>query len=94
MTLIASILVQHDDGERDVAAIASACRVSPGYVYGVLREHRPDRERKPRARTGKKREKVLRLIARGKSAGEIARQVECSRAYVHRLIGEIPPPPY
>lgn len=92
-----SILYLHDRGEHDVAAIAATCQVTPGYVYGVLREHRPNRKRKPRERTGKKRKAVLGLIAQGVKVGKIADRAKCSRAYVHMLINEVaavPPPPY
>lgn len=95
MTMLETILKRHDRGEH-VAEIATAEGVSIGYVYGILREHRPDRARKPRTRTGKKRKAVLGLIAQGLRVGEIERRAKCSRAYIHRLITEtaVPPPPY
>lgn len=83
--LTASILSLSDQGQH-VAAIASSCQVSPGYVYGVLREHRPGRKRKPRERTSEKRRFILGLLAQGIQPPRVAFLAQCSRAYVAILM--------
>jgi hypothetical protein len=87
MTTLDAILTHADRGE-SVATIAAALSVSPGFVYGVLRAHRPDRPRQPRTRTSKKRQLILGLLARGHQAPRVAFLAGCSAAYVYRLLGE------
>jgi len=87
MTTLDQILAWNDKGQ-PVATIAKALDVSPGYVYGKLREHRPDRARKPRTRTSAKRILVLGLHAQKIPVGRIAFLAQCSRAYVYRIITE------
>lgn len=82
-----SILSLADQSE-PVSAIADACRVSPGYVYGVLRTYRPNRTRKPRTRTSEKRKLILGLLARGHLAPRVAVLAQVSNAYVYRLQSE------
>lgn len=86
-TRLSQILSRHDAHE-PVAAIATACQVSPGYVYGILREHRPDRTRKPRTRTSDKRRMILGLSAQGHKVARVAFLCKVSRTYCYRVIGE------
>ncbi|KRQ11913.1 hypothetical protein AOQ73_05760 [Bradyrhizobium pachyrhizi] len=86
--LISSILARNDAGESDVAKIAKAEGKSIGYVYGVLREHRPQRVRKPRKRTSEKRQLILGLLAMGHQAPRVAVLAQCTPAYVYKLMGE------
>jgi hypothetical protein len=88
MTLIEAILKRHDAGEKNVKAIADAEGVSPGYVYGVLREHRPERKRKPRERTSEKRRLILGLLAQGIPPPRTAFLAQCTPAYVYQLIDQ------
>lgn len=88
MTTLDQILTRHDKGQF-VPMIAKALDVSPGYVYGVLREHRPKRARKPRTRTSEKRTLVLGLHAQKIPVGRIAFLAQCSRAYVYRIVDEV-----
>lgn len=83
--LIASILSLSDAGQ-SVAAVSRAVSVSPGYVYGVLREHRPDRQRKPRERTSAKRRLILGLLAQGVQPPRVAFLAQVSPAYVYILV--------
>lgn len=87
MTLIEAILARHDGGEH-VADIAALEGVSPGYVYGVLREHRPGRKRKPRERTSELRRFILGLLAQDIKPPRVAFLSECTPAYVYKLIDE------
>lgn len=84
--LINAILKRHDGGETDANAIAADEGVSFGYVYGVLREHRPGRPRKPRTRTSEKRKLILGLLASGIAARRVAFLAECTPAYVYALV--------
>lgn len=81
--MIDQILKRADKGE-SVAAIATALSVSPGYVYGILREHRPNRPRKARERTSDRPRIIAGLAAQGMAAGRIAKVLGISRAYAHR----------
>lgn len=85
--LTPEILSRHDRGE-DVATISRAVAKSFGFVYAVLREHRPDRARKPRTRTSEKRRLIVGLLARGIKAPRVAFLARCSNAYVYRLSDE------
>lgn len=85
--LITAILVRNDRGE-DVETIRRAEGVSMGYVYSVLREHRPNRERKPRTRTSQKRKLILGLLVRGHQPARVAVLAQCTPAYVYRLLDE------
>ena len=87
-TLIERILKRHDDGERSVAKIAGAEGVSIGYVYGILREHRPDRKRKPRERTSERRKLILGLLAQDIKPRRVAFLTDCTPAYVYALIDQ------
>lgn len=82
--LTQSILARHDAGE-DVATITAAENKSFGFVYGVLREHRPDRARQPRTRTSAKRKLILGLLAAGIKPPRAAFLASCSNAYVYKL---------
>lgn len=86
--LIKEILERHDRGETDAKAIADALGKSFGYVYGVLREHRPQRGRKSRTRTSEKRRLILGLLASNIKAPRVAFLAQCSAAYVYKLISE------
>lgn len=85
---LAQILAHHDAGI-SVAAIALACHVSPGYVYGILRSERPDRTRKARLRTSKTAPMIRGLHAQGHAPGRIAFLCRCSAAYVYRVIQDV-----
>lgn len=85
--LIHSILRRHDRGET-VAEIQTTEDVSFGYVYGVLREHRPQRKRQPRTRTSETRKLILGLLARGIKPRRVAFLAQCSPAYVYKLQDE------
>lgn len=85
--LIAAILTRHDARE-PVAQIAAFLAVSPGYIYGILRQHRPNRLRQPRTRTSEKRKLILGLLARGYHAPRVAFLAGCTPAYVYRLADE------
>jgi hypothetical protein len=87
MTKLAAILARHDADEY-ADAIAAAEEVSPGYVYGVLREHRPDRTRKPRTRKSEKRRMILGLAAQGIKSPRIAFLCRCTPAYVYKILSE------
>jgi hypothetical protein len=67
-----------------VIAAAEGCGF--GYVYSVLREHRPKRPRQPRTRTSEKRKLILGLLATGFAARQVAKMTKCSPAYVYALI--------
>jgi len=88
MNPLASQILTRSDRNETVAAIAMACGVSPGYVYGILREHRPNRPRHPRTRTSKKRKLILGLLAKGHQAPRVAFLAQVSAAYVYRLQDE------
>jgi hypothetical protein len=85
--LTEAILKRHDRGE-NVATISAGEDVGFGYVYSVLREHRPDRARQPRTRTSKKRKLILGLLDKGILPPRVAFLAECSPAYVYKLIQE------
>lgn len=85
--LIKAILNRHDRGET-VEEIRTGEGIGFGYVYSVLREHRPDRARKPRTRTSEKRKLILGLLANGIPARRAAFLAECSPAYVYKLMQE------
>ena len=84
-----AILARSDAGEYP-DAIAEAESVSTGYVYQVLREHRPNRARKPHPKKSALRLRILLAKAEGKAAGDIARELagKCSRAYVYATLKE------
>lgn len=85
--LLQNILTRHDANE-SVAAIALACQVSVGYVYGILRKYRKDRTRKPRERTSERRRLIAGLSAQGIPPGRVAYLAQCSEQYVYRIIKE------
>lgn len=84
---LADVLARADRGDR-VEDIATAADVTIGYVYGVLREHRPDRKRTPRARTSEKRSQIRIYHAAGIKPVRIAELLKVKRQYVYRIIGE------
>jgi hypothetical protein len=84
-TPLANILARHDAGEH-VSAIAAACQVSPGHVYGILRQHRPDRQRKPRERTSERRRFILGLLAQDIRPRRVAFLAQVSPAYVYSIL--------
>lgn len=85
--LVTAILERHDRGET-VEQIRTAEDVGFGYVYGVLREHRKDRTRKPRTRTSEKRKLILGLLAANIAAPRAAFLASCTPAYVYKLLDE------
>ena len=82
--LTRSILTRHDRSET-VATIAANENVSFGYVYGVLREHRPNRPRQPRTRTSERRKLILGLLERGILPPRVAFLARCTPAYVYYI---------
>lgn len=85
---LAQILALADNG-LSVQQIALAANVSPGYVYGILRDHRPARTRKARLRTSKTAPMIRGLHAQGHAPVRIAFLCRCSAAYVYRILGEV-----
>lgn len=83
----ASILTLADRGHT-APQIAAAEQCSTGYVYKLLREHRPKRVRKPRKQTSELPAKVRALAARDVGVARIAFLLDCSTAYVYRILGE------
>lgn len=83
------ILKLHDSGKH-APEIATLLDVSKGYVYGILREDRPKRKRKPRDRTSRLREMILGLHNQGIPPARIAflLQRSCKRQYVYRVLSE------
>jgi DNA invertase Pin-like site-specific DNA recombinase len=82
------LLKMADDGA-SVAAIARDVALQPRRVYAVLAEHRPDRPRKRRPRTSKKRRAILALEAQGFVESDIASAVGVSRQYVYKILAEV-----
>jgi predicted transcriptional regulator len=82
-TTLDKILKRHDKGE-SVATIADALSVSPGWVYALLREHRPKRERKARRTTSDFPRMIAGLHKQGLKPARIAVALGISRAYVYR----------
>lgn len=80
---LSDILAASDAGEFP-AAIATRLGCSAGHVYGVLRQHRPGRARKPRRRTSEKPEQIRALYLQEIEPLRIAFLLQCSRAYVYR----------
>lgn len=83
--LPASILTLCDRGQSP-AEIAAALGVSAGYVYKVLRDERPDRPRKSRRQTSEKPAQIRALAAREIAVPRIAFLLDCSTAYVYRIL--------
>lgn len=77
------------DSQHHAEQIAAALGVTKGRVYAVLREHRPDRERKPRRRVS-----ALPARIRGYHSGHgiepsrIAVLLGVSRQYVHKILSQ------
>lgn len=89
MTRLATILSCADNGAH-VEQIATALGVSTGYIYGVLREHRPTRTRKPRERTSDVPRMIAALAAEGHKPHRIAVMLGITRAYVYRHLPQEP----
>lgn len=79
------ILKRHD-AKQSVADIALHLDMSAGYVYGVLREHRPNRARKARRTTSDLPRMIAGLAKQGIKPGRIAVALAVSRAYVYRWL--------
>lgn len=90
MTTLADILKRHDRGE-PVVTISRALDVTPGWVYQILREHRPKRQRKPQTRVSETRRTIQGLAAQGIPAARIVflMQEKCSRQYVYRELARL-----
>lgn len=87
MTTPDAITRRSDAGE-SVTDIAAAEGVTPGYVYRILRELRPDRSRKIPGPRSARRPMILGLAAQKMTPDRIAVNVKCSTAYVYRILGE------
>lgn len=89
MTTREQVLALHDKGKH-VPAISAELGVTPGYVYGILREDRPKRKRKVRERTSELRTMILGLRAQGIEPARIAflMQKKCKRQYVYWILAE------
>lgn len=85
--LLEPILERHDRGEH-AAQIADAVGVTAGYVYGILRDHRPQRKRKPRRPTSTKPAEIAALAATGATAARIAELLGVTKAYVYRHLAK------
>lgn len=87
--LIARILEAADSGD-PVAIIAKKFKVSPGRVYRVLDQHRPNRKRTPRTRTSPVPSQIVALAKSvpDTTATRIAFLLKVSRAYVYRILAE------
>lgn len=83
MSRVTDILARWDSGEA-LEAIAAALNVSRRYVYAVLAEHRPGRERKKRECTSDKPRMIAGLAREGVKPARVAELLKCSRAYVYR----------
>jgi hypothetical protein len=81
------ICARADAGE-DADSIAAALHITRGWVYSILRKHRPDRVRKARASTSLMPANVLGLNACKVPPGQIASRCKISRAYVYRILAE------
>lgn len=88
MNHTAQILAAHDAGQ-SVQQIALAIPCSTGHVYGILRQHRPLRTRKPRTATSDTPRMVRGLAAQGIVVERIAVLCGVSRAYVYRILAEV-----
>lgn len=88
-TIRTHILKLYDSGKY-APEIATLLDVSKGYVYGILREERPKRKRKPRDKTSRLREMILGLHDQGIPPARIAflLQRSCTRQYVYRVIAD------
>jgi hypothetical protein len=84
---VADIVARSDSGEQP-DAIAVAVGLRPGRVYAVLREHRPDRQRKPRTRTSAVPDKVRGLASTGMLPARIAMLLGVKRQYVYKILSE------
>lgn len=82
---LADILAAADAGT-DVATLARTYSLSISATYALLREHRPDRQRKARRRSSEKRDIILGLSAKGHEPERVAFLVGCSRAWVYRIL--------
>jgi transposase len=94
--IVSKILALADRGQ-SADAIAAAVERSAGYVYSVLREHRPDRPRKVHKTRSDLPRKIAALHLAGKETVAIAEKLAVSRAYVYRHLprgreGAILPP--
>lgn len=89
-SLTIDILALHDMGQHaeQIANALKAMKVTRGRVYAVLREHRPDRERKPRRRVSGLPAKIHGYKARGIAQSRIAVLLGTSRQYVHKVLNE------
>lgn len=88
-TTLTKILALADaDPPAPVSTIAANLSVSPGYVYGVLREHRPTRKRKAHKRSDRHYKIVNMHFLEGKSATQIADELGLKRQGVHRHLSK------
>lgn len=81
-----AVLLRCDKGEYP-EDIAAAEGVTLGYVYQILREHRPKRARKPREKTSAARAAILfyAMVERLPPAEIVAKMKgKCSRQLVYR----------
>lgn len=83
MTSSEQILNLNDMGE-SVAEIAALLQKSPGYVYDVLRQHRPARPRKVHARGARHFKIADMYFLHKKTVREIAKELDISRSCVYR----------
>jgi hypothetical protein len=74
--IVTKILKLADRGQ-SASDIAAAVSKSPGYVYSVLREHRPDRKRKAHKTRSDKPRMIAGLYDQGIPAARIAVVLGC-----------------
>lgn len=85
------------DRNKSAEEIAIAVAKSPGHVYSVLREHRPNRTRKQHKTRSNKPSQIAMLHLQNVHPDDIAERLGISRTYVYRHLprgrsGDILPP--
>lgn len=91
MTTTRVDILSRNDAGQDVPTIAAALGVTLGYIYGVLREERPNRPHGNRGRRKSElRTMILGLRAQGILPARIAflMKKKCARQYVYRILAE------
>lgn len=85
-----AVLARCDKGEYP-DDIAEAEGVTLGYVYQILREHRPKRARKPREKTSTARAAILfyAMVEKLPPHEIVAKMAgKCSRQLIYRILSE------
>ncbi|MGJ5032341.1 hypothetical protein ACQR1I_36270 [Bradyrhizobium sp. HKCCYLS2038] len=85
---VAKILKRYDAKQESVQQIADTVGVSLGYVYEVLREHRPGRPRKQHKTRSDNPRMIVGLFDQGIKPAKIAKVLGVSRTYTYRELGK------